>query len=71
MTDLTGYLYLHDNLLSSVGESAFAGMTRLRYLNVGDNRISRLPDTLGNLTSLEELRSDNTLLEALRVRSQG
>ena len=64
LTSLTDYLYLHDNQLASIREAAFAQLTRLRYLNLSSNRLTRLPDSIGCLESLEEFRADDNQLDA-------
>src|SRR5262249_55751992 len=63
--DISDYLYLHDNRLNEIRESLFAGMKKLRYLNLSENRLTRLPDSIGNLISLEELHADGNPLGAL------
>jgi pimeloyl-ACP methyl ester carboxylesterase len=63
-TEVTGYLYIGDNRLSSFPQS-LARLKRLRYLNFSDNRIDELPDDIGELISLQELRMDRNGLRSL------
>src|SRR6185369_15319377 len=65
LADLADYLYLHDNRLTALRESLFTRLIRLRYLNVSDNRLAALPASIGNLSSLEELRADGNQLTSL------
>jgi Leucine-rich repeat (LRR) protein len=48
LPDINGYLYLHDNALTSLPDS-LGDLTRLRYLNVSANPLERLPARLGDM----------------------
>ena len=65
LTQLTDYLYLHDNRLQALSDSAFENFAHLRYLNLGDNPLRELPTSIGALAKLQELRLENVGLETL------
>jgi len=65
LTQLTNYLYLHDNRLRTLNDSVFENFIHLRYLNLGDNPLRELPASLGALVNLEELRLENIGLKTL------
>ena len=65
LTTLTDYLYLHDNRLETLSDSVFEDFAHLRYLNLSDNPLRRIPASLGALGKLEELRMENIGLEEL------
>ena len=46
LSALEDALYLSDNLLETIPESVFRGMSRLRYLGLTHNPLATLPDSL-------------------------
>jgi Leucine-rich repeat (LRR) protein len=65
LTNLTDYLYLHDNRLQALCDSVFDNFIHLRYLNLSDNPLRGLPTSLSALVKLEELRLESIGLETL------
>lgn len=61
---LTDFLYLHDNRLTSLPPS-LERLTRLRYLNIGENAFDVLPDCVCGMASLIELRVSGNRLTSL------
>lgn len=59
---ITDFLYLHDNCIESI---SFERLTRLKYLNLGDNPLAPLTDDVASLRSIEELRLENSGLTSL------
>jgi Leucine-rich repeat (LRR) protein len=55
LVDLRDFLYLHDNRLDSLPQP-LAGLRKLRYLNISENRFSTFPDSVCHMASLVELR---------------
>jgi Leucine-rich repeat (LRR) protein len=59
---LTGFLYLHDNELTTLPQS-FRRLTRLRYLNLSQNAFETIPEAVTRMEGLIELRvNDNKLI---------
>ena len=65
LPEITDFLYLHDNRISALPASFFKPLRRLKYLNLGDNPLQRLPDEIGSMESLEELRLENSGLTSI------
>src|SRR6516162_4330932 len=55
LTELSDFLYLHDNRLTTV-PSSIRRLQKLRYLNISDNLISAFPGSICSLSNLIELR---------------
>jgi Leucine-rich repeat (LRR) protein len=64
LAELTDFVYQHDNRLSPL-PCPLARLTRLRYLNIGDNAFTTLPDVVRALEALVELRADGNQLACL------
>ena len=61
LTQLSDFLYLHDNRLSALPVS-LSGLKRLRYLNISKNLFEIFPEAICGMTALRELRmSDNSI----------
>ena len=61
---LTDFLYLHDNRLTSLPQS-LESLTKLRYLNIGDNAFDVLPESICAMANLMDLRASGNRLSAL------
>jgi len=59
---VTGFLYLHDNQLSSL---PVMDLPQLRYLNVSENRFTEFPNAICSMTGLIELRFTDNQLQSL------
>ena len=64
LPNLTDFLYLHDNRLTSLPPS-FASLTRLRYLNISENAFEAFPECISRMSSLLELRMTDNRLQSL------
>jgi len=64
LTELSDFLYLHDNRLATV-PSSIGRLQKLRYLNISDNLISAFPGSICSLSNLIELRATDNQITTL------
>jgi Leucine-rich repeat (LRR) protein len=64
LPNLTDFLYLHDNRLTSL-PPPLAAVTRLRYLNLSENAFEVFPECISRISSLLELRMTDNRLHSL------
>jgi len=64
LTGLNGFLYLHDNRLSSIPKS-MEQLKKLRYLNLSENVLSEFPEAVCRMAGVVELRITDNQIEAL------
>ena len=64
ITELTDFLYLHDNRLTAL-PSFLGQLKRLRYLNIAENALHQLPECGIEIAGLIELRLIGNQLSAI------
>jgi Leucine-rich repeat (LRR) protein len=65
LPQLTQFLYLGHNHIREISEALCSGWSRLGYLNLSENELSTLPETLGAMLKLVELRLYNNNIDTL------